>query len=91
MGASNIAQNADLNLSAISQTAALVMDLKKKKLKVKRSKIRDVSTGLAEIALNIGDTNDPEEYASLLEEDIWEGLKLAEERRRIKQKQQRPS
>lgn len=80
---SNSASNKN-NISANAQTAAIIFDIKKKKLKVTRSKIKDIAKGLAEIAQNIGSTNDRQEYAKLLEEDIWEGLKIAQKRQENK-------
>jgi hypothetical protein len=53
-----------------ADVASAILGVRKKKVKVKRSKIKDVAKGLAEVAFSLGETNDPEEYAELMTEDI---------------------
>lgn len=69
--------NTSANTSA-SGVASVVLNLKKKKVKINSSKVKDVARGLAEIAFSMGETNNPEEYAEAMTQDIMAGLKLAE-------------
>jgi hypothetical protein len=73
----------DANAS-LADAAAVVFNLKKKKVKLKRSSIKDIARGMAEIAYSIGDTNDPEEYANEIYEDVLAGLSLAEKNRAMR-------
>ena len=70
--------------SAISQNvaeaASIVFNLKQKKVKVRPSKIKQITKGLAEIAFSLGETNDPEEYSEELAEDIYESMKEAKQK-----------
>ena len=65
----------------IADLTNVVLELKKKKLKVKKAKIKDIAKGLSEIAYSMGETNDKEGFAEEMADDIFEGLKLAEQRR----------
>jgi len=71
---SSNSSNPSQNLAAATEA---VMDLYDKKVKVTKGKIRDVTRGLAEIAFDLGETNDPEEYASEMEADIIAGIEDA--------------
>jgi ferritin len=71
----------------IAENVAVVLDLNKRKVTVKRKNIRDVAKGLAEIAYSMGDTNDIDFLSEWIAEDIEEGLSLAEKRRRKKARQ----
>lgn len=74
--------------SGIADAAAVVFNLKKQKVKLKRSSIKDIARGLAEVAYSMGDTNDMEEYANEIYEDVVAGLSLAEKRRATRKRQQ---
>lgn len=66
---------------AASAAAAEEVDLitkNKKKLRVRKSKIRDVVRGLAEIAYSMGDTNDVDAYADSLTDTIFEAFKTVQ-------------
>ena len=47
---------------------------------LKEDKIKEVAKGMAEIAFSMGETNDPEEYAERMTEDILEALKDVHDR-----------
>ncbi|MCP4050784.1 MAG: hypothetical protein GY730_08780 [bacterium] len=64
----------------VADATAVVLGIKKKKVKIKKTKIKDISRGLAEVAYSMGETNDPEDYADLITEDIFEAFKKIEER-----------
>ena len=49
-----------------------IVDLNKKK--ATRGKVKKMLAGMAEIAYSLGETNDPEEFAHMLSEDIVEAL-----------------
>lgn len=68
----------DVSTTSSGAIASVVLNLKKKKVKVNRSKVKDVARGLAEIAFSMGETNNPEEYAESMTKDIMAGLKIAE-------------
>jgi len=69
----------DLSASGAAGASAVVLNLKKKRVKVNRSKVKDVARGLAEIAFSMGETNNPEEYAEQMTQDIMAGLQKASE------------
>jgi len=73
----------------VAETGSVTLEINKRKVKVKRAKIKDIAQGLAEIAYSMGETNDPEEYAEDITEDILEALKKAEENREQKKKKKR--
>lgn len=50
---------------------SVILELNKKKVKIRRSKIRDMISGFAEIAYDIGETNDPEKYAEEMADAIF--------------------
>jgi hypothetical protein len=70
-----------------AEAASVVLGIHKKKVKITKSKIRDITSGLAEIAYSLGETNDPEEYAELITEDILEAFKEVEKRQNKKKQQ----
>jgi len=65
----------DGDLSDVADAASAILGINKKKVKIKRGKIKDVAKGLAEIAFSMGETNDPEEYAEQMTDDILEAFK----------------
>ncbi len=71
---------------SIAENVAVVLDLNKRKIAVKRKSIQEVAKGLAEIAYSMGDTNDIDFLSEWITENIEEGLSLAEKRRRKKAK-----
>lgn len=71
-------ESKDISASSAGSVSSVVLNLKKKKVKINSSKVKDVARGLAEIAFSMGETNNPEEYAEAMTQDIIAGLKLAE-------------
>jgi hypothetical protein len=69
----------DGELNNVADAASAILGINKKKVKIKRGKIKDVAKGLAEIAFSMGETNDPEEYAEQMTEDILEAFKSIED------------
>ena len=65
------------NVSAIG---SILFNVGNKKIKIKKSKIKTVTKGLAEIAFSMGETNDIEEYAEQMAEDIYEAMQLSEQK-----------
>ena len=72
--------------ATVANAASMIIGIQKKRVKIERSRVKDIAKGLSEIAFSMGQTNEAEEYAEMMAEDIWEGLKLAEKRRKSKQK-----
>lgn len=70
------------NGSEGAEAMAVILELNKKKFKVRRSKIRDLAGGLAEIAYDLGETNDPESYADEMTEVIFRAYKKVSEKQR---------
>ena len=64
----------------VADAASVVLGINKKKVTVKKGKIKEVAKGMAEIAFSMGETNDPEEYAERMTEDILEALKDVHDR-----------
>lgn len=61
----------------IAESASIVFNVDNKKIKIQRSKIKKITSGLAEIACSLGETNDPEEFAEALTDDIYESMEEA--------------
>ena len=72
--------------SAAADAASVVLGINKKKVKIHKAKIKDVAKGLAEVAYSMGETNDPDEFAELMAEDILEALKEVKKRKEKKKK-----
>ncbi len=66
----------------IAEAGSVILDINQKKVKVRKAKIQDIARGLAEIAFSMGETNNPEEFAKTMAEDIFEGIKKAAKRRK---------
>lgn len=64
-----------------SETAA-VFEVKKKRITVDKKHIKAVSKKMATLAMEMGLTASPEEFASMFEEDFTEALKQVEKRRK---------
>ena len=62
-------------VTGFAETASVLLNIKKKKVKASKKKIRQITQGMAEIAYSLGDTNDPDEYAEIMSEDILEALR----------------
>ena len=60
---------------SIADATSVVLDIKKKKVKIQKTKIKDVADGLAEIAFSMGETNNPDEYAEQMAEEILAAFK----------------
>ena len=69
--------SSNIKSTAAASAASVVFNLGKKKVQVKHSRIKQITRGLAEIAFSLGETNDPEEYAEELAEDIYEAMQDA--------------
>lgn len=65
----------DGDLSNVADATSAILGINKKKVKIKRGKIKDVAKGLAEIAFSMGETNDPEEYAEQMTDEILSAYK----------------
>lgn len=75
----------------VAEVGSVTLEINKRKVKVKRAKIKDIAQGLAEVAYSMGETNDPDEYAEDITEDILEALKKAEGNREQKKKSRNPN
>ncbi|RAP27610.1 hypothetical protein DID78_06050 [Candidatus Marinamargulisbacteria bacterium SCGC AG-343-D04] len=62
--------------SPLSEVASVLVNFKKKKVKVTKSKVKQMAMGIASIAHSLGETNDEENYAEEVAEDLFEALKL---------------
>ena len=60
---------------SVMDSVGVMLDVGNKNLLIRKSKIKDVAAGLAEIAYNIGQTNDPETFADEMAENIFQALK----------------
>ena len=66
--------------SNVSAAGSVLFNVGNKKIKIKKSKIKTVTKGLAEIAFSMGETNNVEEYAEQMAEDIYEAMQLSEKK-----------
>jgi len=72
--------------NSISESASVVFNVKKNKLKLKKTKIKDILKGLSEVAYSMGETNDPETFNEEMSETILKAIKEAEKRRQNKKR-----
>ena len=66
--------------------AELLFGTYKKKVRIKKGQVRDVCAGLAEIAGSLGETNDEESFEEEMADDLFEALKIVENRQKKKKK-----
>ena len=64
----------------VAAVGSVLFNVGNKKIKIKKSKIKTVTKGLAEIAFSMGETNNVEEYAEQMAEDIYEAMQLSEKK-----------
>ena len=69
--------------SEAASAMSVILELNNKNVKIRRSKIRDLVGGLAEIAYDLGETNDPEQFADEMADAIFGAYK------KVAQKQKR--
>jgi len=65
----------------IAEAMSVVLGIGNKSVKIRRSKIKDVVKGLAEIAYNIGETNNPDEFAEEMTDNIFTAFKRVERKK----------
>ncbi|MFA5878571.1 MAG: hypothetical protein WC860_00150 [Candidatus Margulisiibacteriota bacterium] len=65
----------------IAEAMSVVLGIGNRSVRIRRSKIKDVVKGLAEIAYNIGETNDPEEFAEEMTDNIFTAFKKVERKK----------
>ena len=71
-------------LSGAEGASSIVLEVKKKQINIEKKDIKNVAHSLAEIAFSMGNTNEPEEFAEFVEEDIIEAFKKAKKKREKK-------
>ena len=85
MGLSNINSNNLNNLNSLHKNSAIsnavTLYVKGKKVTIKRDRLKKVAKGMAKFAFLLGETDDEDDYAEELEEDIFEAMVLLEQRR----------
>ena len=90
MGLSNINSNNLNNLNSLQKNSAIsnavTLYVKGKKVTIKRDRLKKVAKGMAKFAFLLGETDDEDDYAEELEEDIFEAMVLLEQRRGKKKK-----
>ena len=64
----------------VAESASILFNYKNKKITVKKARIKQITKGLAEIACSLGATEDPEEFAETLSEEIYESMAEAKEK-----------
>ncbi|RAP29760.1 hypothetical protein DID76_03845 [Candidatus Marinamargulisbacteria bacterium SCGC AG-414-C22] len=81
-------QNVNPNTTqSVAESASIIFNLKdNRKLKIQKAKIKQITKGLSEIAFDLGETNDKEEFAEELAEEIYESMKSAKNKIQRKQK-----
>ena len=74
------------NSNNVSDSASVLFNIDKKKLKVKKTKIKDILKGLSEVAYSMGETNDPDAFNEEMSETLFKAFKEAEKRRNKKKR-----
>lgn len=64
----------------------IVFNVNKKEKKVTKQDIKKMARNLAKVAYSMGETNDEDEYAEMMEEDLTEALNKVKRRREEKGK-----
>lgn len=72
--------------SSVVDAMSVMLNVQSKVIQVRRSKIKDVARGLAEIAYSMGQTNDPDEFAEEMTENIYSAFKKVKEKQTKKKK-----
>lgn len=70
------------NASGAKGASEVVFEIKKKRVDIKKSKIKEIALGLAEVAYSLGETNDVEEFANDMTENIFEAMKKVKEKKK---------
>ena len=71
----------DLHASESGEISDIVLNIKKKKHRITKRNIKDIARGLSEVAYQMGETNNQEEYEEWVKEDIEDALKKVQKRR----------
>ena len=70
----------------VASTMAVFLDVKNRKVKIGRTRIRDMAKGFAEIAFSMGETNDIEEYTDEMTDNIFKALQQVQKNQKSKKK-----
>lgn len=70
----------------LAEAGSVILDVNNRKVAIRRSKIKDIAKGLAEIAFSMGETNDMDTYTAMMAEDIFEALQKVRKRQKEKKK-----
>ena len=71
------------------ESASVVLGINKKRVKIEKGQIKKIAHGLAEIAYSMGETNDQEEFADEMAQDILEALQETESSKKAKRKKKK--
>jgi len=73
----NAPSGSDFDPSQIagSDAASVVLDIRRKKVRIRKSKLKDVTRGLAEIAYSLGETNDIDAFEEEMTNTIFAAFK----------------
>ncbi|MFC1753864.1 hypothetical protein ACFL96_10820 [Thermoproteota archaeon] len=66
----------------VRDAASVILGVDNEQVRIQRSKIKNMSKGLSEVAYSMGQTNDVDKFAEFMAEDIFEAFKELEKRRR---------
>mgnify|MGYP001356241133 CR=1 FL=1 len=72
--------------NSVAESASVIFNINKKKLKLKKTKIKDILKGLSEVAYSMGETNDPDSFNEEMSETLLKAFKEAEQRRQKKKR-----
>ena len=73
--------------SAAAKASEVVFEVQKKKVTIKKSKIKAIALGLAEIAYSLGETNDIDDFADDMADNIFEALKKVRQKKQSSKQQ----
>jgi len=77
--------------SNMLEQASIIFGVNKKRVKIKKGNVKKVAKGMAEVAYSLGETNEPEEYAAEMADEIMLALKELENRQSDKKVKPKPS
>ena len=89
MGISNISPNqqpSNMQKNIAKAESSVLLSIQGKEVAIHFKRIKKVAKGMAKMAFLLGETNDEEEYAEEVAEDVFEALKMYGKRKQKKKK-----
>ncbi len=73
----------------VNDALSIMLNIQNQEVEVKRSQVNEMAKKFAEIAYQLGETNEPDEYAETMTETIYSAWKKVKKKRDEKNKKNR--